>query len=407
MRIVLRRCVWIALSSLFVATSSVFAQTAKPPAHPTFGEMVEQHFPQWDRNHDGRFDAKEIDHWMEVKHVHGAHAAALATVRARMRTVPKEQRPHFAITQAELLVPEGAGPVVKPADAATGEKEHRFSYSGKYKQLVRDLDAYVAKLFAADSPDPTVLKQGPIGDCFFFSITGAMAAQNPRRILSMIERERKGGYLVKLGLHSIRVREPTDAEAALNNSASTLKDGHWVIVLEEAVGKVLAENNKDGKLVIEKTDMIAFGGSPRRIIEIYTGHHVHDIPLRDPAHERERLTALRRELTIALRDRRLVGVGMHSVKGTNESKTPGLGYGHAYGVLTFDAMGDKITIWNPWGNTFKPKGPDGLQHGYRTQNGIFEVPLHEFYKLFSVAHFETDKKLTPSASNTKHIAAQH
>jgi len=81
----------------------------------------------------------------------------------------------------------------------------------------------------------------------------------------------------------------------------------------------------------------------------------------------------------------------------SQKKTPGLGYGHAYSVIAYNAKADKVTIWNPWGNTFTPKGPDGLEHGYKTERGIFQVPLHEFYHHFSSTLVESNKKAAPAA----------
>jgi hypothetical protein len=218
----------------------------------------------------------------------------------------------------------------------------------------------------------------------------------------MIEHEPKGGFNVKLGLHTIHVREPTDAEAVLNNSASTLGDGHWIIVLEEAVGRALAQTSKDGKALIEKTDSIAFGGDTGHVIEIYSGHHVDKIPLREPEHARDRLAAIRHQVPLALSHNRLVGVGMSSPVGGK--KTPGLGYDHAYAVLALESNVDKIRLWNPWGHAFQPKGPEGPVHGYKTEHGVFEVPLHEFYEHFSSVRIETDKPSTAVAVNGVHHA---
>ena len=92
---------------------------------------------------------------------------------------------------------------------------------------------------------------------------------------------------------------------------------------------------------------------------------------------------------------------MGDVKNPKDHKTPGLGYGHAYGLIGFDHKADKVTVWNPWGNNFKPKGAEGPEHGYTTTNGVFNVPIHEFYKVFSTAHFESDKKLVPTNTNHK------
>jgi hypothetical protein len=381
------------------STTKKTASQKSKVEHPPFDAVATQMFPKWDMNHDGKFAAKEIDIWMESRQVHGAHAAALATVRVRMRSTPKETRPNFSITLEELLIPEGTGPIVKPADTATGAKEHRFSYRKKYNELLKELEGYSPRLFAGDGPNFTVLKQGAIGDCFFFSVTGAIAAGDPKRIVSMIEPHPKGGFSVHLGVHTIQIREPTEAEAAINNSASTLSDGHWIIVLEEAVGKALDLTSKT-KEVLEMTDYLAFGGNTGKVMEIYTGDKVDHIGMRDPSHAKERMATIRHEVPLALSHKRIVAATM-SAPQPPQKKTPGLGYGHAYGVIAYDAKADKVTIWNPWGNTFTPKGPDGLEHGYTTEHGIFHVPLAEFYHHFSSTLIESNKKAAPPGPAAK------
>ena len=218
----------------------------------------------------------------------------------------------------------------------------------------------------------------------------------------MIEPHPKGGYSVHLGSHTISVREPTEAEAVLNNSASTLSDGHWIIVLEEAVGKALDAKNKS-RVLLEKTDHLAFGGDTGKVMEIYTGDKIDHIGMRDPPC-RERMAAIRHEVPLALGHKRIVAATM-SAPASPQNKTPGLGYGHAYGVIGFDAKNDKITLWNPWGNKFTPKGPDGPEFGYTTEHGIFHVPLTEFYNHFSSTLIETNKKpLPPGAPRRKKLA---
>jgi len=55
---------------------------------------------------------------------------------------------------------------------------------------------------------------------------------------------------------------------------------------------------------------------------------------------------------------------------------------HAYAVLAYDPMSDKLTFWNPHGQTFNPKGPEGTANGYRTRKGVFEAALNEVAEWF-------------------------
>ena len=49
-------------------------------------------------------------------------------------------------------------------------------------------------------------------------------------------------------------------------------------------------------------------------------------------------------------------------------------------VIGWDAAADKVTIWNPWGNTIEPKGT-GPNAGYKTVNGVFTMPLDRFHPI--------------------------
>ena len=61
---------------------------------------------------------------------------------------------------------------------------------------------------------------------------------------------------------------------------------------------------------------------------------------------------------------------------------PGVVNDHAYAVLGYDAKADTLHIWNPWGNHFEPKGDMGLEHGYSTKGGHFDMPLKDFVRVY-------------------------
>jgi hypothetical protein len=71
----------------------------------------------------------------------------------------------------------------------------------------------------------------------------------------------------------------------------------------------------------------------------------------------------------------------------------GIPHGHAFGVLGYDATRCIVQVFNPWGNEVKPAGPPGLEFGYPTHHGMFEVPVREFIQIFPSLHYETEKPL--------------
>jgi hypothetical protein len=52
-----------------------------------------------------------------------------------------------------------------------------------------------------------------------------------------------------------------------------------------------------------------------------------------------------------------------------------------------------VRVFNPWGNSFNPKGAPGLVNGYATRYGLFEVPLQDFICIFTHLDYETDEPL--------------
>ena len=60
-------------------------------------------------------------------------------------------------------------------------------------------------------------------------------------------------------------------------------------------------------------------------------------------------------------------------------------------MIDFDYPTDKVRIWNPWARTFSftPKSkPNGLEHGYVVEQGQFELPLADFFRIFEGMYHE-------------------
>ncbi len=85
------------------------------------------------------------------------------------------------------------------------------------------------------------------------------------------------------------------------------------------------------------------------------------------------------------RDQRLVCTGVPR----DAKRPPGIAGGHVYAVFGYDAASRELTIFNPWGQTFKPEGEPGPQHGYPVSHGVFNVPLGDFRAIFGGIVYET------------------
>ena len=68
-----------------------------------------------------------------------------------------------------------------------------------------------------------------------------------------------------------------------------------------------------------------------------------------------------------------------------------IAHSHAFGIFGYDGRTRTLRMFNPWGNDVKPDDPPGLVNGYATHNGMFEVPLRDFLRIFTGVNYETDK----------------
>lgn len=363
-----------------------------------FVDVVQAHFAAWDLNHDGRLEGQEIDKLMTRRSIRGEAAAALAVLKLRERQTPAPERPGFTLSPGDIDDLDRHGSPTVAVDKAR-KAPHAFHAESTFKRYTHMLESLVPRLYAGSGPDFPAMKQGPIGDCYLFCLTGYLAARHPAKIRQMIVVEPNGNFVVRFpDGEEFPVSAPTEAELLVNNSASSLADGIWLCVLEKAIGERMRRTARDpANRTAEATDAMAAGGSTGMIIPLYSGHKARSIKLRDGRESAARLQELRRELPATLAHGRMASVEMGN-EPPGQPKIPGLGYHHAYAILAFDPKSDRVTVWNPWGQHFQPKGPEGLQYGFAAEHGIFHIPLTILYHQFSTVHLETTEPATVGQS---------
>src|SRR6185295_3968187 len=111
---------------------------------------------------------------------------------------------------------------------------------------------------------------------------------------------------------------------------------------------------------VSPIDALGRGGSAGTMLSFITGHEITRFSFKfakdtaaTPAQRDAKLSELRNQLNAAVRENRLMTCG------TTKTTTPGVTPNHAYAVLGFDAKTDAVTLWNPHGSSFTPKGPMG------------------------------------------------
>ena len=171
---------------------------------------------------------------------------------------------------------------------------------------------------------------------------------------------------------------------------------------------------RGGSTDVDGTEILRRGGDSAVTIQQLTGHATRRIRFPTTAEERvaqreKVLPELRDALRNALAKQRLITAGIDPparlrpaadgtpAVGTLPRIPPGFQKKHVYAIVGYDAASDVVEIWNPHGQTFRPKGPAGLANGYETAHGRFKLPLAEAYSFYTSFTFELD---TPVARRT-------
>ena len=298
------------------------------------------------------------------------------------------------------------------------------------------------------------MKQGALGDCFFVSSIGTMVVHRPDYLRELMVQQADGSFKVTFpGTKPILVEKPTDGEMTL--SSTTAGDGAWLVVMEQAFGRYRSMR-KGGTADVDGTEILRKGGDSGDTIELLTGHAFHRIRFPKTMAQREQkadeiLPEVRHTLVAAINDHRLITAGILSTytsrgsngtssgDGSNSSATtnpvgsnldggdanhgdanhvddshvddsalpkvpPNFSVNHVYAIVGYDADSDVITIWNPHGQHFDPKGPPGQTNGYPTDHGLFKLPLKEAYRFYTSFTFETENPAPQHGGHSPSIA---
>ena len=333
----------------------------------TFASVVKSHYAEWTKgSHDKKLTAERIGALVNNPKVRGDEAMAIAAVHNYLRgkNAPKEVDEKF------LLEPKKTDAKAKLA----GFQDHFAGYRTHLKTVPHTL-------FAKDAPKRDGIRQGSVGDCYLVSTIGALVTYHPDRVKSMIQEEKGGAYTVKFpGNKPIKVPPLTDAQIVLGNSAGP--QGLWLNVMAEAYA---IDRKSKGHPEVVEDDL--GGGSCIPIIELMTGEKANQIKHISPselaAKGKEGAEKEVEKLLLPVHEHKILACTSTSGKTSSKSSLPpGIAGHHAYGVIGFDPGKKEVTLWNPWGGDFKPKGSPGLTHGYPRKEGAFTMPLCEYVVVY-------------------------
>ncbi|MBX3410249.1 MAG: hypothetical protein KF859_10230 [Phycisphaeraceae bacterium] len=391
---------------LFAAFLLAAGHAAAQQSLPRFTEVVREHFTLWDLDGDGTLSLDEIDSWASRADLAGHQAAAMATIKA----VARSTRWTLPPLTHEYLV-DGIEPTQADADdsdaafdGSAGPASGRPPFESRFRRATDRIRTTPRALFAREEPSLASLRQGPLGSCFLIAPVGAFVARDPALTYRLFIQHQDGAASMRIRSADqsllVRIDPITDADIALSSTSG--RDGAWMPAIEKAWGSHVALRRPEDQRPLTPTDAIARGGSSGPIIEALTGHRAMRIPFRlssRPATpsasalspQEALFQRVHKAFADAAADSRLVVVSTPA-----EVATPGVPRRHAYALIAYDADTHTATLWNPHSNTFTPKGEPGLEHGYHTRRGRFDVPLADMLAIFGSAWIETHEPIGPA-----------
>lgn len=338
-----------------------------------FAAVVESNFKSWDSNHDGALSHTEVETLIRSHKVKGDAAAAVAALHVWFRN----NSSHPPVSLAFIINSKDG------QDERRDQTQKESHIQGNFASFSKHLSQVPRQIFTTSTPSVIGMSQGNLGDCYFVSPIGAFVHRDPTAIKHLVRTSADGSAEIDFGdgRHA-KVSPMTDALICLGSTAH--QQGLWLNVLEEGYGEI-KKNKGPTTESAAAIDKISKGGDPGATITLLTGHKTQSLSLKKTPPEKTQ-----QALLAARSARRLICAA--TSKGTEHPLPPGIPGNHAYAILDFN--GSHLTIWNPWGNHFEPKGggAPGIQHGYKVENGVFTVPMTDFTRIFSEVHIETEER---------------
>ncbi len=373
---------WVLLAFVFVGWARA-QQQAPAPKIPmqaiSYEKTLEKFLPKWDVNKNDRLDRHESDALLRDDSIRSTEAAALATSHFWFLKFPDRK----SATLSDLT-----SDIKETLSFANGSSlTQLFNMQKEYEYYLVHLLTSSREMFGSKQLGIEGISQGHLGNCFFVSMAGNLAFQNPAAIKKMIQPNEDGSHKVEFpDGRSIRINKLPEAVIALGSR--TGNQGTWINVLEEAYGEVY-KSIAPGDTAAIGLDRISRGGNIGETISLLTGHQSDTIVWKQGLPED--LFNIRYLLGKGVKNKSLMGAG---VPFDLKKPPPAIAVGHAYAILHYDEIKDMITLWNPHGNDFKPMGLEGFIHGYETKGGVFKLSSRDFSFLFNYLFVETNKPVS-------------
>lgn len=363
--------------AIYRQVSKLDAQRRPEPApqmgegNPLFFRLLEENFENWDRDNNTRLELSELDFLMSGGFYGTARevadrpetATALAVLRRHLEYVQSADPYDGAgVSRRDLYLIEAAStePLAQMKSMVSEDFQEYLEFSQAMVQR---------KLLSDEDIRPEAIQQGVAGSCVFLSTMVGLSAEELRAMV----RPDPGGessFTVSFPDGSEQtVSEPTVAERLYHARGNDQE--RWPAIFELAMAqKLYREVETHDSALRSAID----GIEPERAIETLTGRQA------DRRNLDEISVAQTREALLALTSRQgPVICGSRPAALTDfiseEELQNGIQNSHCYAILNFDAEGDSVTLRNPWGRR-------EWHYQDSPEDGVFEMPLRDFYSSF-------------------------
>lgn len=335
-----------------------------------------------------RITIEELQKSIGDPSITGTQAQMLALFKARLEKFVELDPPSDpnAEKRISLAAIQKFHELQKQVKEGKTNDENSIAFVNEVDDLMKDMRQVLkdtSRKLYADEKEPVssvkmeCVKQGPIGNCYFYGAVGAVLAADPSAITRLIKEEADGTYTVRFpGKRAVNVKAPSDAEIFLFPKPG--KDGVWMWVLEKAYGQYcmndkfcqqwrkmlgreqthVAQENTEGPSLFDDGLKFLTGKSIEWTFNLKPENMISQLELLASENPKRPITA---DASFNVK----VGKGAPV-------------WGHTYSVISYNKDTATIVLRNPWGSS-PPDNANVKDLG----DGKFSMSAAEFCQYFN------------------------